>query len=165
MLSEPVLLSFYGGFVTWAWVFIAQLCLTLCNPLDYSPPGPLYMEFSRQEYWSGLPFPLPGNLPGSLLCLLHWQKVCLPLSNPESHYMGRGLKPLAPGDWFPSSPSSLSRAQGAVTEVPSILIMRLFLWQPVPTLRCGPKVTSLAQQYTLLRKLWTEGFQELFSRN
>ena len=24
---------------------------------------PLYMEFSRQEYWSGLPFPTPGDLP------------------------------------------------------------------------------------------------------
>ena len=23
----------------------------------------LFMEFSRQEYWSGLPFPLPGDLP------------------------------------------------------------------------------------------------------
>ena len=27
-------------------------------------PGPsLFMEFSRQEYWSGLPFPSPGHLP------------------------------------------------------------------------------------------------------
>ena len=25
---------------------------------------PLSREFSRQEYWSGLPFPTPGNLPG-----------------------------------------------------------------------------------------------------
>ena len=25
--------------------------------------APLSMEFSRQEYWSGLPFPTPGNLP------------------------------------------------------------------------------------------------------
>jgi len=25
----------------------------------------LSMEFSRQEYWSGLPFPPPGDLPGS----------------------------------------------------------------------------------------------------
>ena len=25
--------------------------------------APLSMEFSRQEYWSGLPFPSPGNLP------------------------------------------------------------------------------------------------------
>ena len=24
---------------------------------------PLFMEFSRQEYWSGLPFPSPGDLP------------------------------------------------------------------------------------------------------
>ena len=26
--------------------------------------APLPMEFSRQEYWSGLPFPSPGDLPG-----------------------------------------------------------------------------------------------------
>ena len=25
--------------------------------------APLFMEFSRQEYWSGLPFPFPGDLP------------------------------------------------------------------------------------------------------
>ena len=25
--------------------------------------APLSMEFSRQEYWSGLPFPTPGDLP------------------------------------------------------------------------------------------------------
>ena len=30
-------------------------------PLDCSPPG--YMEFSRQESWSGLPFPPPRHLP------------------------------------------------------------------------------------------------------
>ena len=33
------------------------------NYMDCSPPGPLSMEFSRQEYWSGLPFPSPGDLP------------------------------------------------------------------------------------------------------
>ena len=27
--------------------------------------APLSMEFSRQEYWSGFPFPLPGDLPNS----------------------------------------------------------------------------------------------------
>ena len=27
--------------------------------------APLSMEFSRQEYWSGLLFPSPGNLPNS----------------------------------------------------------------------------------------------------
>ena len=25
--------------------------------------APLSMEFSRQEYWTGLPFPSPGDLP------------------------------------------------------------------------------------------------------
>ena len=35
----------------------------LCNPMDYSPPGPLSMGLLRQEYWSGLPFPSPGDLP------------------------------------------------------------------------------------------------------
>ena len=36
------------------------------------------MEFSRKEYWSGLPFPSPGDLPNpgiepAPLCLLNWQ--------------------------------------------------------------------------------------------
>ena len=40
-----------------------QSCPTLCNPTDCSPPGS--MGFSRQEYWSGLPCPPPGDLPDS----------------------------------------------------------------------------------------------------
>ena len=43
-----------------------QLCLTLCDPIGRSLPGssvPLSMGFSRQEYWSGLPFLSPGDLP------------------------------------------------------------------------------------------------------
>ena len=39
---------------------IAQLCPTLCDPMDCSPSS---NEFFRQEYWSGLPFPSPGDLP------------------------------------------------------------------------------------------------------
>ena len=35
-----------------------QSCPTLCNPIDGSPPGSP-MGFSRQEHWSGLPFPSP----------------------------------------------------------------------------------------------------------
>ena len=38
----------------------AQSCRTLFDPMDSSP---LFMELSRQEYWSGLPFPSPGTLP------------------------------------------------------------------------------------------------------
>ena len=80
---------------------VAQSCLTLCDPMDCSPPGssvqgilqarilewvvycsvspsimsdslhpvdcncqaPPFMEFFRQEYWSGFPFPSPEDLP------------------------------------------------------------------------------------------------------
>ena len=42
---------------------VAQLCLTLCDPADHSPPGSSFMGFSRQEYWSGYPFPSPRDLP------------------------------------------------------------------------------------------------------
>ena len=32
-------------------------------PWTVACQAPLSMEFSRQEYWSGLPFPSPGDLP------------------------------------------------------------------------------------------------------
>ena len=38
---------------------VTQSCLTLSDPMDYSPPGPPSMGFSRQEYWSGVPLPSP----------------------------------------------------------------------------------------------------------
>ena len=42
---------------------VAQLCLTLCHPIDCSMPGSSMWGFSRQEYWRGLPCPLPRDLP------------------------------------------------------------------------------------------------------
>ena len=45
-------------------VLVAQSCPTLCDPVDCrGPQAPLSMGFSRQEYWSGLPGPPPGDLP------------------------------------------------------------------------------------------------------
>ena len=45
-------------------VLVAQSCLTLCNPMDcIAHWAPLSMEFSWQEYWSGLPCPSPEDLP------------------------------------------------------------------------------------------------------
>ena len=35
----------------------------LCDPMDCSLPGSPIIGFSRQEYWSGLPFPSPEDLP------------------------------------------------------------------------------------------------------
>ena len=43
---------------------VTQSCPTLCDPVDSSlQQAPLSMGFSSQEYWSGLPFPSPWNLP------------------------------------------------------------------------------------------------------
>ena len=45
-----------GGLVT-------KSCPTLVIPWTVAHQAPLPMGFSRQEYWSGLPFPSPGDLP------------------------------------------------------------------------------------------------------
>ena len=45
-----------GGLVT-------KLCSTLATPRTVGCQAPLSMGFSRQEYWIGLPFPSPGDLP------------------------------------------------------------------------------------------------------
>ena len=36
---------------------------SFATPWTVACQAPLSMEFSRQEYWSGLPFPPPGDLP------------------------------------------------------------------------------------------------------
>ena len=64
-----------------------QLCLTLCDPVGCSQPGPSVHEILRQQYWSGLPFPSPGDLPDpgierASLMSLHWQVGSLPLAPP-----------------------------------------------------------------------------------
>ena len=43
-------------------VLVAKACSTLCNLRTTARQAPLSMGFSRQEYWSGLPFPSPGDL-------------------------------------------------------------------------------------------------------
>ena len=42
---------------------VAQLYPTLCNPWTIVHQAPLSIGFPRQEYWRGLPFPSPGDLP------------------------------------------------------------------------------------------------------
>ena len=45
------------------YVLVAESCLILHDPKDCSPLGFSAMGFPRQEYWSGLPCPPPGDLP------------------------------------------------------------------------------------------------------
>ena len=42
---------------------VAQSCPTLCDPMDLAHQTPLSTGFSKQEYWSRLPFPSPGDIP------------------------------------------------------------------------------------------------------
>ena len=42
------------------WLCHVRLSVT---PWTVALQAPLSMEFSRQEYWNGLPFPFPGDLP------------------------------------------------------------------------------------------------------
>ena len=44
-------------------VLVTQWDQTVCNPWTVVRQDPLSMGFSRQEYWCGLPFPSPGDLP------------------------------------------------------------------------------------------------------
>ena len=56
--------------------------------MDCSQQAPLSMGFSRQEYWSGLPFPFQGIFPtqGSNLGLLHCRQILKRLCNQGSQF-------------------------------------------------------------------------------
>ena len=69
----------YGGLV-------AKLCPTLVAPWTVAFQAPLSLGFSRQKYWSGYPFPSPGNLPnpGTELRFPALQADSLPSEPPNS---------------------------------------------------------------------------------
>ena len=61
--NSPVCLRSWSRVLCPCSCVVAHLRLTLCKLMGCSPPAPLSLGFSRQEYWSGLPFPPPGDLP------------------------------------------------------------------------------------------------------
>ena len=65
---------------------VAQLCPTFGDPMDCTSQDPLSMGFSREEYWSGLPWPPPGDLPnpGVEQHLPHCRQILHPLSSQGS---------------------------------------------------------------------------------
>ena len=89
---EPVSLALAGGFFTaepqgkplkyWHPCVLSHFsCVSLfVTPWAEACQAPPSMGFSWQEYWSGLPFRSPGDLPNpgiepASLSLLHWQVV------------------------------------------------------------------------------------------
>ena len=65
---------------------VAQSCLTLCNPMDCSPPGSSVHGILQARYWSGLPCPPPWDLPNPGIELVPpaLQADSLPLSHQGS---------------------------------------------------------------------------------
>ena len=73
---------------------IAQSCPTLCDPRTVASQAPLFMGFSRQEYWSGLPCPPPRDLPNPEIkprCPT-LQLDSLPSEPPGKTSLGRGTQ-------------------------------------------------------------------------
>ena len=64
-----------------------QSCLTLCNPMDCSPPGFSVHGISRQEHWITLPFPPPGGLNSPVFPAL--QMDSLPMEPNVCSYWGK----------------------------------------------------------------------------
>ena len=100
-----------------------QLWPTLWDPWTVVYHAPLSMGFSRQEYWSGLPCPPPGDLPdpgvkpASLKTLLHWQPASLPPVPP-----GKPLRILILSFLFKTLLEVLTRANSQEKETEDIQI-------------------------------------------
>ena len=50
-------------------MLVTELCPNLCEPMRCTRQAPLSLGFPKQKYWSGLPFPSPGDLPNQGLNL------------------------------------------------------------------------------------------------
>ena len=86
---------------------VAQSCPTLCDPpVAYQTPPS--MGFSRQEHWSGSPFPSPVDLPDAGIghsSFLHWQVGSLPRA-PHTVSADSEKELLEPGEYKGDSQSS-----------------------------------------------------------
>ena len=86
---------------------LVQLLATLWT---LARQAPLSMEYSRQEYWNGLPFPPPEDLPDPgvqptlFLCFPHWQASSLPPAPSRKHWMPSKTFPQASGAPHPQNP-------------------------------------------------------------
>ena len=87
--ADSLPLSHQGRWYPSAWHMkvksgVAQLCLTLCDPMDCSLPGSSVHGIFQARVLSGLPFPSPGDLPN-------------PEIEPRSPALQTGALPSEPG--------------------------------------------------------------------
>ena len=98
---------------------VAQSCPTLCDPWTVSCQASLSMEFSRQEYWSGLPCPPPGDLPNPGM------EIRSPASQVDSLPTKSPGKPNLVASPNPSGSSSRHRHVQILLNLPSKYIQNL----------------------------------------
>ena len=78
-----------------------QSCQTLCDPIDGSPPGSPDPGFSRQEHWSGLPFPSPQVclnlviLKDILEILITFAFIWQKFDVQQTHYLSKNPRPVS----------------------------------------------------------------------
>ena len=84
MLKHPYIPKINPSW-SWKWKWSRSVVFDSLQPHGHQ--APLSMGFSRQEYWSGLPFPSPGNFPtqGSNPGLPHCRQTLYRLSHQGSH--------------------------------------------------------------------------------
>ena len=78
--NNPLLCHYFCYYLKWKKVKVKSLSHVwlFATPWTVTHQASLFMGFSRQQYWSGLPFPSPGDLPDSGIVLMK----CLPLEIP-----------------------------------------------------------------------------------
>ena len=111
----------------WTTLSVLRHVWLFATPWTVARQAPLSMEFSRQEYWSGLPFPSPGDLPNSGLNsgLLHC-RILYRLT-----YQGTALDL---NNTFVKTNDNLSRLMNIITDkIPYFIQTSLvFTWCPFP---------------------------------
>ena len=100
-------------------MLVAQACLTLCDPMDCSLPGPSVHTILQARIWSGLSFPPSGDLPDPGI------KLRSPSLEPDS------LLSEPPGK-TKATPSCLTLCDPMDYTVHGILQARILEWVTVP---------------------------------
>ena len=119
---------------TWWWWFSHQVVLTLATPWTIACQAPQSMGFSRQEYWSGLPFPSPGDLP-----------------NPGIEPRSLALQ----ADSLPAEPAGKPRYVMTMIEVNQVISL-CQSWEPVSSSKWSALISSYWMLGSILNFLHSE---------
>ena len=119
----------------------------LCNSMDYSPQS---LGLPRQEYWTGLPFPPPGDLPDPRIepGSPAMQTDSLPLSHQGIPGLEQGTPTSSPRELSLSFITVLQQTHG---NGPSGLHLVVWTFSFVPGSRCSETLNSEWPEYTLIR--------------